>query len=269
MLAFATLGCPGVPLDEVIGLATANGCAGVEFRYSEGEPIHPGLSDAELADAGRRLADAGITPIALDTYLRVAVDTDDDEGIVTELRHHLAAAGALGARYLRVFPGGGEPTAAATTRAATRLAAVADAARETGVGVLLETHDSHRRAADVAAVLAEATTLADTSSAGGMPLGAIWDVLHTWLGGETPTESATTLAPWLGYVQLKDVPSADDTSPVAPSTGILPLPDILSDLQQRGYTGWISLEYEKAWHPDAVPLSEVLPLFAELVTEYT
>jgi len=265
MIAFATLGCPGLPLAEVIDLATANGCTGVEFRYSEGEPVHPGLSTVELADVGARLADAGITPVALDSYVRVAAETDDDE-VVADLRRTIVAARALGAPYVRVFPGGGEPSRAANDRAARRLAAVADAAGEAAVGVLLETHDSHARGADAAAVLEDAAGRANVSTVDGVPLGVIWDVMHTWLGGETPTESAALLAPWLGYVQLKDIAAADDRTPVTPGTGILPLTDVLAELANRTYPGWLSLEYERAWYPDIPPLSEVLPAYAEFVT---
>jgi sugar phosphate isomerase/epimerase len=265
VIAFATLGCPGLPLEAVIELATVNGCAGVEFRYAEGEPVHPGLSTSELRETGRLLAEAGVAPVALDTYVRVAAEGADDD-LVIELRRVIGAAAALGASYVRVFPGGGEPTVTANQRAARRLAAVADAAAEAGVGVLLETHDSHRRAADAAAVLSAAAELAGTSSTAGIPLGAVWDVMHTWLGGETPTESATLLAPWLGYVQLKDIPGPDDTTPTAPGTGVLPLTDVLTELTQRGYTGWLSLEYERAWYPEIPPLADVLPGYTEFVT---
>lgn len=265
MIAFATLGCPGLPLDGVIELATTNGCTGIEFRYAEGEPIHPGLSTSELTDTGRLLSDAGIAPVALDTYVRVAAEGADDD-VVIELHRAIDAAAALGASYVRVFPGGGEPTATTNQRAARRLAAVADAAAGAGVGVLLETHDSHRRAADAAAVLSAAAELADTSSSAGVPLGVIWDVMHTWLGGETPTESAALLAPWLGYVQLKDIAGPDDTRPTTPGTGVLPLTDVLTELTQRGYGGWLSLEYERAWHPDIPELADVLPAYTEFVT---
>ncbi|MGA8117363.1 MAG: TIM barrel protein, partial [Actinocatenispora sp.] len=106
MIAFATLGCPGLPLDDVIDLAVRHGCTGVEFRYAEGEPVHPGLTDAELAVVGRRLADAGVTPVALDSYVRVATGEASDEAVVADLRRHVRAAAALGAAFVRVFPGG-------------------------------------------------------------------------------------------------------------------------------------------------------------------
>ncbi|MEV0843788.1 sugar phosphate isomerase/epimerase family protein [Actinocatenispora sera] len=264
MIAFATLGCPGLRLPEVIDLATTNGCTGIEFRYADGEPVHPGLSTSELAAVRDRLAAAGLTALALDSYIRVAAEGDDAE-VMAELRRHLAAAVAVGAPYVRVFPGGGEPSPGADERAVRRLAAVADAAVDAGVGVLLETHDSHRRAEDAVRVVAAATERAGVSTSDGVPLGAIWDVLHTWLGGETPAASAALVAPWLGYVQLKDVPSAEDGTPVPLGAGVLPLDEVLAQLHRRGYAGPVSLEWERAWHPEAAPLADVLPGYVELV----
>jgi sugar phosphate isomerase/epimerase len=263
-----------VALAEVIGYAAANGCSGVELRYAEGEPVHPGLSTAELAATGRRLSDAGVVPLALASYIRVAAEGTAagdalDDAVVADLRRHLEAAQALGAHHIRVFPGGGEASPAADARAARRLAAVADAAASAGVGILLETHDSHRRSTDAARVLRSAATTAglDHAGAGGVPLGAIWDVMHTWLAGETPAESAVALYPWLGYVQVKDIRSAEDRTPVAPGDGVLPLAAVVTELRDRDYRGWISLEYERAWHPEVPPLPDVLPTFVSHLAE--
>ncbi|MGA8113358.1 MAG: TIM barrel protein, partial [Actinocatenispora sp.] len=132
--------------------------------------------------------------------------------------------------------------------------------------VLLETHDSHRRAADAARVVAGAAERSGVSGPDGVPLGVVWDVLHTWLGGETPARSAELLRPWLGYVQLKDVASAADTTPVATGDGVLPLPAVLAELRRYGYAGWVSLEYERAWHPEIPPLERVLPRFTDYLT---
>ena len=45
--AFSTLGLPGAPLDAVLELAAGTGCAGVELRCAEDEPIRPDMSPAE------------------------------------------------------------------------------------------------------------------------------------------------------------------------------------------------------------------------------
>ena len=35
--------------------------------------------------------------------------------------------------------------------------------------------------------------------------------------------------------------------------GIIPWPDILKKVQKKGYSGWLSLEYERRWHPADIP----------------
>ena len=35
--------------------------------------------------------------------------------------------------------------------------------------------------------------------------------------------------------------------------GVLPWPEILRAVKERGYDGWLSLEYERRWHPDDIP----------------
>ena len=42
-LAFSTLGVPGLPLPDVLRLATTHGYHGVELRTHPEEPVHTGL----------------------------------------------------------------------------------------------------------------------------------------------------------------------------------------------------------------------------------
>ncbi|MFJ8231315.1 sugar phosphate isomerase/epimerase family protein [Streptomyces sp. NPDC094448] len=85
--------------------------------------------------------------------------------------------------------------------------------------------------------------------------GAVWDVLHTWLGGEAPAATREALSPFLGYVQVKDVASREDPAPLPLGAGVLPLAEVLSELSRPM---WLSWEYEKRWAPEAVPLPELL-----------
>ena len=62
-LAFSTLGVPGLPLADVLGLATAHGYHGVELRTHPEEPVHPGLGPAERADAAARFNAAGVQTV--------------------------------------------------------------------------------------------------------------------------------------------------------------------------------------------------------------
>jgi sugar phosphate isomerase/epimerase len=82
--------------------------------------------------------------------------------------------------------------------------------------------------------------------------------MHTWLGGEQPSETYAALGPHLGYVQVKDIASAEDTTPVALGAGVLPLAECVEVLSRHGWDGWLCWEYEKRWYEQATPLEDLL-----------
>ncbi|WP_062648479.1 sugar phosphate isomerase/epimerase family protein [Streptomyces maremycinicus] len=245
-LAFSTLGVPGVPLPEVLRLAVAHGYHGVELRAHPEEPVHPGLGPDERADAAAGFKAAGVEILGLAGYPRVAAP-GADEPVIEEIRQLVDLAHDLGAPFVRVFPGGEDEHADAV--AARRLGTAGEYAAGLGVRVLLETHDSHRTGADAIRVL---------GPVGHRQVGALWDVMHTWLGGEQPRESYAALAPYLGYVQVKDIASAEDSTPVALGAGVLPLAECVEVLTRNGWDGWLCWEYEKRWYEHAEPLPGLL-----------
>ncbi|MEV8548816.1 sugar phosphate isomerase/epimerase family protein [Streptomyces glaucescens] len=250
-LAFSTLGVPGLPLPDVLRLAAEHGYHGVELRAHPEEPVHPGLGPDERAQVAAEFKAAGVEPLALAGYTRVAAP-GDDEPVLADIRALLDLARDLGAPYVRVFPGAdvvGQPPEEADAVAARRLGAAAELAADAGVRILLETHDSHRTGADAIRVL---------GPVGHRHVGALWDVLHTWLGGEQPSETYAALAPHLGYVQVKDVASADDTAPLPLGAGVLPVAEVVEVLSRHGWDGWLCWEYEKRWYESAPPLPELL-----------
>ncbi|MGF1427199.1 sugar phosphate isomerase/epimerase family protein [Kitasatospora sp. LaBMicrA B282] len=255
--AFSTLGLPGRPLGEALRLAAEHGWQGLELRCAPGEPVHPGLSADERRRVVREFAAAGITPLTVASYLGIAAPGSDGP-LVSALREQLRLAADLGAAHVRVFPRGGPgPTDAAELRAARRLAGVAEEARELGVRILLETHDSHRGGRDVARLLRLVAHPA---------VGALWDLMHTHSAGESPTESYAALAAHLGYVQVKDIAGAHDRTPLPLGAGVLPIADCVRLLPADG---WVSWEYEAAWYPDAAPLPPMLGAAADFLARLT
>lgn len=249
-LAFSTLGCSGLPLSEVAELAREAGWTGVELRAAADEPVHIGLTPAERARARRDLD--GVTPLCLASYVKVAAEGNDDACIADALAHAQLAAD-LAIPAVRVFPGANNPAAVALDvraddRAVLRLGAIAERLPD-GMAIWLETHDSHPRGADIARVLGRV---------GDDRVGAIWDVLHPWRFDETPADTMAALWPYLTHVQLKDVASATERTPLPLGAGIVPLTATLELLADAGYDGWLSLEWESKWHPGAVPLREAL-----------
>ncbi|GAA1168773.1 sugar phosphate isomerase/epimerase [Streptomyces hebeiensis] len=247
--AFSTLGVPGLPVPEVVALATATGYQGVELRGHPEEPVHPGIGTAERAAVVDEFRRAGVEILTVAGYVRVAKAEEDvdEDALRAELQELLWLARDLGAPNVRVFPGGGDQDPAhADAVAARRLGAAAELAADFGVRILLETHDSHRTGVAAARVL---------GPVGHPQVGALWDVMHTWLGGEDPVTTHAVLSPHLGYVQVKDIASAEDRTPLALGAGVLPLGECLALLDDDS---WVCWEYEKRWYPQARELPEQL-----------
>lgn len=254
-VAFSTLGMPGQPVEAVIELAGRFRCPAVELRCADGEPVTPDSTAAEATAVADRLADVGATVSCLATYIRIASLEGDP---VADAERHIALAAALRAPYIRVFGGKpGQPDAVAP--GAERLAAIGPMAAASGVTVLLETHDAFVTGAAVAEVL---------SAADAPGVGAMWDFAHPWRMGEEPADTAAALAPWLRYAQIKDIAGRGDNEPVQIGAGTLPIHEMLAHLDQLGFDGYISLEWERQWHPHLPPLPEALAAYYDVLAAH-
>jgi len=251
-LAVSSLGAPHASLADFINIAVTGQCGAVELRCADDQPVHLGLSPTQRGDIRRRLSDAGLQVLAVASYVRVAAP-GDSHAVVGSLRRHVELAHQLGAHGVRVFPGGSGDQRRDDERALIRLSQVASEARQARVRLLVETHDSHPCGQDVARVLAALDTEVPEHG-----VGAIWDILHPWRHAEVPSRTFTELAPWLDYVQIKDATSCANPVPTLMGDGVVPLADIAATMRQQRYDGWLSLEWEKAWHPDIADLDRAL-----------
>jgi len=253
-LSVSTLGMPGAGLDEAIEVASRAGCQGLELRLHPDTGVHAGLRAVERLSVRRRIEAAGLEISALAGYVGLCAP-GEDEPAVEALLADLALAADLGAPGVRVFPRGADSAIGAR-----RLRAVAGTAAGLGVSVLVETHDQMATGAAVAGLLAEAGT-PETA-------GALWDLLHPWRNGESPARTLAAFAPYPAYVQVKDAVSAEDTTPVPLGSGSVPLEEAGALLREAGYTGWVSLEWERTWYPLVAPVEEVLPGAAAWVRRF-
>ncbi|MEV5328557.1 sugar phosphate isomerase/epimerase family protein [Nonomuraea sp. NPDC052634] len=254
-LAVSTLGMPGEDLDRAIEIATGHGCQGLELRLHPDTGVHAGLDERERASVRERIEAAGLEISALAGYVGIC-EPGPDEPVIEALIADLRLAADLGAPGVRVFPRGGDPSVGAR-----RLKAVSGTAADLGRRVLVETHDEMATGAAVAALLAEADCPGTT--------GAIWDLLHPWRHGEPPARTLAELRPYLGYVQVKDAVSAQDTTPVPMGSGTVPLEESGELLRAAGYDGWVSLEWERTWYPQVPPVEEILPGAAGWVRRFS
>ena len=243
--AVSTLGAPGTPLRDTARLAAEHGCHGLEIRVHPDEQVHVGMSSARAARARDQVVQAGLEIACLAGYAKVC----GPGPVVDELRAMVELAVALGAPAIRVFPGG---DGTGEGRALEHIAAVLPDLRAAAVRLVVETHDSHptgRAALRLAAPFGEPERVA-----------VLWDAVHPWRNGEAPDRTRAVLGEYLAYFQVKDV-AAGDPTPAPPGAGDVPLDEcgrLLAD-----WSGWVSLEWERAWYPDIAPLSAPLRAAAD------
>ncbi|MEK8169565.1 hypothetical protein NKH77_06410 [Streptomyces sp. M19] len=116
--------------------------------------------------------------------------------------------------------------------------------------MLLETHDAFLTGARVADVLA----------AVGSPRWARSGTRSTLARREARTAPppCSALDP---ARPAQDVAAPTDLRPVLPGHGTLPLAAVVEQARRRGYRGWISLEWERAWYPEVPALDRALTAF--------
>jgi fatty-acyl-CoA synthase len=257
-LAFSTLACPGWSLERVVEAAGQYGYHGVEARLIDGETIAPDIDPAERRRVRTLLHGAGLPVAAVDSSIRLA-GADPDQA-VADLRAFLDLAAEWESPLVRVFGGelpAGQAPDAALDAMARPLAIVAPDAERRGIAIGVETHDSFSSARAVASLLSRVDSPA---------VGALWDVLHTCRMGETPDEVAGLLGERLLHVHVKDGRGETGAAAwelVLLGEGDVPMAGILRALRARGYRGWLTVEWEKKWHPEIAEPEVALPQHAE------
>jgi sugar phosphate isomerase/epimerase len=258
-IAFSTLAFPAASLATAVSLGRSWGYTGVELRLIDGELIDPAMPAAARAAVKRTTAAAGLPIVAVDSSVRL---TADDPG--PELLRFLELASDWESPLVRVFGGtlDGEPAArrAQVEAGARVLEAAIPAAGRLGVAIGLETHDAFSASVQVAGLLA----MVESPWAG-----AVWDSDHPHRVGERPDEVYRQLAGRLLLAQVKDArrdaARADGWQLVLLGEGEVPVREILGLLDGGGYRGWISVEWEKRWHPEIEEPEVALPQHLELL----
>jgi fatty-acyl-CoA synthase len=259
--AYSTLACPAWSVEQMIAAAQRFGYDALEFRLLDGEVLDPVADRTKLERAVRLTRAAGVEVCAFDTSCRVYYRTpQEQEQTAAELAAWIRLAHDLDVPLLRVF--GGSPAiedapspddATADARVAETLRGAAPDAARAGVTLALETHDTYSSARRVAAVLRQVDSPA---------VGALWDSHHPYRVGETPDEVLALLGPRLVHVHIKDArrtPGGSGWELVLLGEGDVPVRRIVTLLQETGYSGYVSVEWEKKWHPHLAEPEVAIP----------
>jgi sugar phosphate isomerase/epimerase len=256
--AFSTLGCPDMDLAGVFALAKSHGIGAVELRALGGSLDLPayfsgrGESPAGLAAAA---AAAGVRIAAFGTSLRLVGGTEEDRRKFLE---YVPWAEAMGVPMLRVFDGKPAGDGTDAERAAESAAWWRALRAKNGwrTDIMVETHDSLLTAGSIRSFAAAAPGTA-----------ILWDSHHTWRrGGEDPALTWRAITPHVAHIHVKDsVAGLVPGKPfhyVLPGTGEFPMESLRAALAGK-FTGPVSLEWERQWHPELAPLGEALSAAAE------
>ena len=259
-IAFSTLAFPDATLAAAASAGRRWGYSGIELRLIDGELIDPAMPAARRAQVKRTLAAAGLPVVAVDSSIRL---TGDDPG--PDLRRFLQLASDWEAPLVRVFGGALDPPPGAPGPAPGR-GAGARGGRAAG----RPARRRHRRG-DARRLL---RLLGRGRTAGpGVPsdlVGAVWDSHHPHRMGETPAEVYANLGPRILLAQVKDARRAPDGEwqLVLLGAGEVPVRDMLGLLAAGGYPHWISVEWEKRWHPEIEEPEVALPQHLDLLTTW-
>jgi sugar phosphate isomerase/epimerase len=161
---------------------------------------------------------------------------------VAEAIRHIEIAEKVGASFVRVFGGNapeGEPREKWVKIVAESLRTIGAAAAKKKVIVALETHDSWRKSTEIMPII----KMVNMDN-----VRIVWDLAHPFTAGESMEDSAAAFAGYAVHVHIKD--HTADNKLVLLGQGIIPLDRAFVALKKMKYDGYVSLEWEKMWHPE-------------------
>ena len=260
-ISFSTLSCPDWSWDRILTEASRLGFDGIEIRGVEGEMYLPSAKpflEANLEGTLAQLASTGLEVVGLGSSVCFH-DPESHGEFLAEGKAYLDLAVRMGVPYVRVF-GDRIPDPAHRIETVERISegfrALCDHAMGTPVELLFETHGDFNDAESVLSVLDRV----DRPN-----LGILWDIEHTFkFYGDDVTGFLERTRNRIRHVHVKDVRRTHEGfTACRVGEGDVPVARIVRLLDGIGYEGYLSLEWEKKWHPELEEPEFVLPAYIE------
>ena len=254
--AFSTISCPKWDFETVAARAREYGYDGVEIRGFLNESILTAanvfLSDPEKVR--RTFESAGVEIACLASSIAMSHDKRRNAVLGTDLRAYVDTASRLGCRIVKIFDTAvkpGQNRQRAGVALGNWLEAAGDYAASRDVLIVVENALSFRAAKELWLVLETINHPA---------VAACWDLFNAAQIGESPAISVPTLNSRIQYAQVKDA----KLGPLGAiycklGEGDVKVKNFLIRLMGIGYTGYVTLEWEKAWLPNIAEPEEILP----------
>ncbi len=267
LLCFNTLACPKWSLKEVLENAHKMGYGAVEIRgiLSDIDILKsPAFRQNKLSDIKKMAAELDVAILNLNSSAVLhEYETGKKNFHLDNAKQYIDLAQQLNCPFVRLFP---EKFHEEKSKNFTldvikeNLSILTEYCKGSEVKVLLDTHGDLVWSDDIKVIMKEMDA---------QHSGIIWDFFNMHLKTkESPEKMFATLKEYIALIQLKDGYFGGNNSPMytLTSKGEVPITKILGLLDDNSYSGYISFEWEKRWHPELPDPEVALPQFVEAIS---
>lgn len=272
-IAGHTMGTPEYNVFEAIELMEKIGADGIEIvvqdDYISGIPCD--CEEELLAKIKKCAQEHHVQVICLTPYNSYfnSLDEEQRQSEIAAIKKVIGYCEYLGAKYIRIYAGNlqagdTENYDEKWEMLVKSLRELGDVAVEKGVTLVTENHfNTMTVSAKESAALMKAV---DHKA-----VRILYDQANLTFTEQEDYETAIAVQQeYVGYMHVKDLvfregksfessnvahPDEDERNVYTKivGEGIVPWPQILKKVKELGYEGWLSLEYERRWHPDDIP----------------
>lgn len=276
-IAGHTMGTPELTVKEAARLFAEAGMDAIEIIYQDGYQcaIHSDTTEEELKELKGFLGELKLEVSCIVSYASDYNQPDREKRYqaMEECRCCIKVARILGASFIRIYGGtfleGDRGFDEKRHILVDTMRKLADEAAESGISLVLENHFNTMTTGPQ--ITCEIVREIDRDN-----VGILYDQANIgFLSGEDYKDCIRIQKDKIYYVHVKDFKfksegmkfRADSVSHVDEDAravvtrivgeGILPWPEIIGELHRIGYDGYLSLEYERRWHPMDIPEAAV------------
>lgn len=272
-IAGHTMGTPEYTVLEAIELMHNIGADGIEIVVQDGYRSGlPRNCDEKTLKTVKDCAEKnGIKIICLTPYNSYfnSLDEDQRQQEIADIKKVIDYCDYLGAKYIRIY--GGNLAAGDTNMLEERrqkliesMRYLGDEALKKGVTLVIENHFN------TMCVSAKAS-VSMVKEINHKAVRILYDQANLTFTENEPYEEAIEIQQdYVAYMHVKDLVFKEGVAFTSSNVahpdesernvytrivgeGVVPWPEILRKVKDRGYNGWLSLEYERRWHPDDIP----------------
>jgi sugar phosphate isomerase/epimerase len=258
-LAGNTIATPELNVLEALAFFREIGLDGVDFLCDDSSGVGVEMDGSARREVRAAIDESGLEAGCLRQYMRDLHQQDATlrQAHIDGLKRHIDLAVDLGYGSVRLFAGRSVPDddwEPSWRRLVDGIIEAGIHAASAGVVISIENH--HGTMTDSAARTMRAVREAGLSS-----VGVGYDQANlTGLHQEPWTVALPLQAEHIVAVDVKDIDFAGPNGakrcrPLG--AGIVPWPEIIPALLTTGYSGMLSIEYERKWHPEDLPEARI------------